>query len=370
VIICGQCGEHNPTTVRFCRACEAYLAWEDDRADEPVPVTGPAEAAEPRLAAGPADAAEPRVGAGLADAAEPSAVAGSADAAERRLVARSAEPAPLQPAEPTAPRRRQVEAPQERPARIGDRFCGRCGADNPPTRQFCRRCAAPLAEAVTARQPWWRRMLARLVQRWRGVHRSGQRPARRASASGVFLGSVRRTSMILLVLALLGYVLVPPVRGWANPAAREGWHRVRSLFSPKYVPVRPTQVASNRELAGHSAALAIDTVTTTYWAAQDGDVEPTLVFTFERPVDLRRAIVHNGAGQDFQHAHRARQLHLVFSTGHTADVTLLDSPDPQTVDIPSYPDADRVELHVVSLYHAVRGTELAIAEIEFFERRR
>ncbi|MDQ3887077.1 MAG: zinc ribbon domain-containing protein, partial [Actinomycetota bacterium] len=201
---------------------------------------------------------------------------------------------------------------------------------------------------------------------------SGERPQRRRAPVRAVLKAIVRglrwAVVSLLVLAVLGYGLLPSVRGWVNPTAATAWHKAKSVVSPDYVPVRPTAITSNGALPDHPAALVSDTITTTYWAVREGRPEPTLVFTFERPVNLKRAIVHNGAAQNFQDAHRARQLHLVFSTGQTADLTLRDSPDPQTLTIPGSPGANWVEIHIVSLYHAVRGPDLAIAEIELFEQ--
>jgi ribosomal protein L40E len=323
MIICGQCGERNLPEAQFCRACQAFLEWEGDRADEPVHAT-----------------------------------------------ASTAEPVPLQPAEPAPqPSSRPSEVPDHQPLSPGDLICGQCGTGNIPTRRFCRRCAAPLADAVVVRPPWWRRLLPR---RRRRVRQSGERPRKRrtpvrAVLRAIFRG-LRWAVVSLLVLAVLGYGLLPSVRGWVNPTAATAWHKAKSVVSPNYVPARPTAITSNGALPDHPPALVSDTITTTYWAVREGGPEPALVFTFERPVNLKRVIVHNGAAQNFQNAHRARQLHLVFSTGQTADLTLRDSPDPQTLTIPGSPGANRVEIHIVSLYHAVRGTDLAVAEIELFEQ--
>jgi ribosomal protein L40E len=339
MVVCGQCGEGNPADAQFCRACQAFLEWEGDRAGEPVPVARP-----------------------------------------------GAEPVPVQPAEPmVATSYRPPPEPQEAgPLSPGDLVCGRCGTGNASTRRFCRRCAAPLVEAVVVRPPWWHRLLfwrrdvlrgsgeRGSAERRNGGRRSGERPRRRVpvrSALRAVLRGLRWAVALLLVLGVLGYGLLPPVRGRVDPTARTVWHKARSVFSPDYVPVRPVSITSNGDLPDHPAALISDTINTNYWAVPEGGPEPTLVFTFEGPVDLRQAIFYNGAALDFQKAHRVRQLHLVFSTGRTADVMLRDIPGQQTVDLPGSPGADRVEMHVVSLYHAPPGPNLAIAEIEFFEQR-
>jgi hypothetical protein len=173
----------------------------------------------------------------------------------------------------------------------------------------------------------------------------------------------------VLAIGLPSYALVPPVRDRVNPVAVAVWHKTRSVFSPRYVPVRPATVTASDELPDHPAAAAVDMLTITYWAAPEGAAEPALVVSFEHPVNLRRAIIRNGVGPDFGGHHRARDLHLVLSTGHTVDVTLSDTPDPQMIDIPGGSGANQVEIQVRSLYRAADGQDVAIAEIEFFEQR-
>lgn len=327
MIICGECGERNTENARFCQACAVFLEWDSEPAPQPQPAPTGA----------------------VADAG----------------------PAPQQPADVAARQwSRQPQASDRAPV-PGDLICGRCGLPNVPTRKFCARCAAPLTEVAVVRIPWWRRLLARWRRRW--VRRSGERPTRRRPPVRAALAAVikvlRWVVVAALLLGMLGYALVPGIRSRVNPAAAGGWHKVTSAFSSRYLPVRPTGVTANRELPDHLAGKAIDTLNTTYWAAPAaGTVETILVLTFERPAQIRRAIIHNGAGQDFQNLHRARELHLVFSTGHTADVTLTDSPDPQTLDIPGGPEAVSVEIHLMSLYHAVQGQNVAITEVELFER--
>ncbi|HEY0639601.1 MAG TPA: zinc ribbon domain-containing protein [Pseudonocardiaceae bacterium] len=261
--------------------------------------------------------------------------------------------------------------PDDRPLSPGDLVCGRCGAGNSPTRRFCRRCAASLVEAAVVRRPWWHRFLPR---RDRHLRRTGERPPVRRLRAGAVLGGVWRglrwALTILLVLGLLGYAVVPTVRGQVNSAARSAWSGARSVVAPRDVPVRPPTVVSAGERAEHPAAHANDLADTTYWSAPRVEPQPPLVFTFDRPVELRQLIVINGAGVDFRRLHRAERLHLVFSTGRTADLQLLDSPDRQTLKLDSGPGVTEVEVHVLSTYPpADPAADVAITELEFFARR-
>lgn len=344
MVICGQCGERNPDDAQFCGVCNTYLEWDGDHADQrpPVPVVPPAPQPIGQLATQPTT--QP-----LQPTTQP------------------LQPVAMQPSDEVTGHRRHALPSQPEPPAPGDLICGQCGTGNAPTRRFCRRCAALLAEAPVLREPWWRRFIPKRAAR---TPRTGERPRRRRSraALGGMGRGIRWGLAILLVLAGLSYGLVPTVRNWVNPELSTAWRKAQSVFRPVYIPVRPIQVASNGELPDHPAIAASDGVIDTYWAVAEGAPEPTLIFTFERPVNLKRAIVRSGASNNFHATHRPQLLHLVFSTGQTADLTLADTPDEQTLGLPGSQGATTVEIHVVSLYHAVSGPNLAITEIELFEQ--
>ncbi|MGH4020319.1 MAG: NADase-type glycan-binding domain-containing protein, partial [Pseudonocardiaceae bacterium] len=274
---------------------------------------------------------------------------------------------------PQQPRRRPaapvVTAPPTRRPQPDDLICGDCGEGNPPTRRFCSRCGGSLQTATVVPTPWWRKLL-RLFQR--RVRPAGSRPKRRAgrgarSLRGLFVAA-RRMLLVALLLAGLLYMIFPQLRGAVNEQALAAKDRVGSLILPQYVPVRPTSVTATGELPDHPAGAATDGFKNTFWTAPDAAAQPTLVLGFDRPTDLVRAIVHNGGGEDFQALGRAQQLHLVYSTGQTADVTLEDTPEPQQVEFGGGDGATSVEIHVVSTYRSVQSPGLALSEIELFER--
>ncbi|UUV33056.1 zinc ribbon domain-containing protein [Amycolatopsis roodepoortensis] len=322
MVIYRECGHQGPADVEFCGECGRYLKWDDE---EPVAARQPA--------------------------------------AQQHVV---------QPGEQLAPvRQPQQRTAEEQVLNPGDLICGRCGKGNVPTRNFCGRCGASLAESEVVKTSWWRRLFGRRAKE----HKAGERPGKdgvrrragRAGAARRRVGkAVRRVIAVMLLLSALIYALYQPFRGAINTAAVGLWNQTTGIFETKLNPVRPSKVTATAQSPGHPGNLAGDNATNTFWAAP-AQSEPVLVFTFDRPVDLRKAIVHSGNGANFQAAHRPKTLHLVFSTGKTYDMVLADTPDAQEVPIENSAGATGVELHVVGLHRSLDGMDVAISEIELFE---
>lgn len=323
MVIYAECGHQGPADVEFCGECGRYLKWDDDG---PVAVR-----------------AQPVV--------------------QQQVV---------QPAEPLAPVRQPVhQTVEDEVLHPGDLICGRCGKGNAPTRNFCGRCGASLAESEVVKTSWWRWLFGREPKQ----HKAGERPGKdgvrrrtgRAGAARRTVGKViRRAVAVALVLSALVYALYQPFRGAINTAATGLWSQVTGIFEAKLNPVHPVKVTATAQIAGHAAPLVTDNAKNTFWAAPT-DREPALVFTFDHPADLRKAIVYSGDAANFQAEHRPQKLHLVFSTGKTYDMALADTPDAQEVPIENSEGATSVELHVVGLHRSLNGTDVAISEIELFE---
>jgi hypothetical protein len=284
--------------------------------------------------------------------------------------------APVQPqaVAPQALKKRAAPVQKTAPTRKlrpGDLICGDCGEGNAPTRKFCSRCGATLATAVVVKEKWWRRLLPRRKPK---TLAAGERPGqggvkakKKRSLAGV-IRPIRMVVSIALLFATIAYGVYSPFREWVNDRWTSAKDRVDRVISPDYVPVNASQAVANLETPEHPGAFLTDGFKNTFWSAPVGGPEPTVVLTFSEPVDLDRAIVHNGSGESFQSQHRAKDLHLVYSTGETFDVTLKDTPDEQQVDIDGAQDVTSVEVHVVSIYEALQGTDLAVSEIEFFRK--
>lgn len=324
MVIYAECGHQGPADVEFCGECGRYLKWDDDG---PVAVR-----------------AQPVV--------------------QQQQV--------VQPAEPIAPVRQPVpQTVEDEVLTPGDLICGRCGKGNAPTRNFCSRCGDSLAESEAVGASWWRRLFGRKPKQRKAGERPGQAGVRRrtgrARAARRTAGKmIRRVIAVALVLSALVYALYQPFRGAINTMAAGAWHQVTGVFEAKLNPVHPVKVTANAQAAGHAAPLVTDNAKNTFWAAPTSS-EPALVFTFDHPTDLRKAIVYSGDAANFQAEHRPQKLHLVFSTGKTYDMALADTPDAQEVPIENSAGATSVELHVVGLHRSLNGTDVAISEIELFE---
>ncbi len=269
-----------------------------------------------------------------------------------------------------APVRRQ---PPSRKLQPGDLVCGDCGEGNAQTRKFCGRCGGSLAAAEIVRTPWWRKLLRR---RGAKVRKSGERPRRRGRAgksragllvSGTFK-VVRRVVAVVTLLAGVAYGLFAPFRGWVNERAMDVKAGVEDIFFPTYEPVHASEPpVAPLQVKGFPAEQALDGASDSAWAAPiGGRKEPVIEVTFGRTVDIARLIVHNGQKEDFKARARAQRLHLVFSTGRTTDLTLQDSPDPQTLEIDDGEGVTSVEIHVTGTFKSMSGNEMAISELEFF----
>jgi hypothetical protein len=263
--------------------------------------------------------------------------------------------------------------PPTRKLQPGDLVCGECGEGNAVTRKFCSRCGTSLAEAEVVKTPWWRKLLPR---RGAKVRKSGERSKRRGRAGktklGVFVSTTFKTIRRLVALALLlggvAYGLFAPFRGWVNERAAEAKGTFEQTFFPQYAPVSAAEApVASAALPDHPANMAVDGQSDSFWAAPVAGVEPNMVVKFDRTIDLAKIIVHNGDGAGFKESARAQKLHLVFSNGKTTDVNVQDRPDPQTLEIENGEGVNSVEIHVVSTFKSVSGTNLAISEIEFFE---
>jgi hypothetical protein len=312
MIVCGHCGEHNAGNAEFCGHCGEFLEWEGIRS-EPVAVQ-------------PVDVRE----------------------------------------------QAGVHRPQrtmQRVAQPGDLICGQCGAPNQPTRNFCAGCGSVLADARVVPQPWWRRWIRR---RGPKVRTAGSRPRRRSRARTVgrwVWRMVKYTAVVLIVAFTALFAFSSPFRDAVKAQAVSVKEKVEDYFDLRIAPVRPVNVSATAETPGHAAALAADNAPNTYWAAPLATQPPVLTLTFDHEVDLRRAIVRIGIGADFQAAQRPKKLHLVYSTGKTADIELEDKPDPQTVGITNSKGATKVDVFVSELYPSLNGADVVISEIEWFERK-
>ena len=278
---------------------------------------------------------------------------------------------------PQAARKRTVVVEKTKSTRRlepGDLVCGECGEGNAPTRKFCSRCGNTLDNAVAVRPPWWRRLIPRRKQK---VLSAGARPGQKGVKSGQrpslkkLTKPARRVATIAMVVLTVLYGISPRFRTFVNSRWSKAKSRVEAKIKPEYQPVRPSQAHANTFRPENPGTLAVDGFTNTFWVSPaGGKIEPTLVLVFPDAVNLDRAIIRNGSALNFQGSNRAKDLHFVYSTGQSFDSTLKDTPDPQEIDIDNARQIKSVEIHVMSVYQSLEGTDLAVSEMEFFTQKK
>jgi hypothetical protein len=336
-----------------------------------APAAGP-PAAPPPPPPPPSLAAPP--GPPVAAAAAP---AGTATAAA--LVAPIAPQGTVTQPDAVTPQTARVRPPTVRPSaptrrlRPGDLVCGDCGEGNAAERKFCSRCGGSLATAETVRTPWYRKLLPRRRPK---TLAAGERPGK-AGASGrrrapSVAGLGRRLRMLVALVLLLGgllYGMFAPFRNAVNERVGPMKQRVTAKIFGAYDPVSATEAAGTSEVRGHPATAAIDGFRNTFWQAPGRDGQPTLVLSFARPVNLDRMLLRSGSSTAFQGQGRPKLLHLVYSTGKTADVPVKDTPDSQELKLPDGHDVTKVEIHITEIYTSLKGHDTAITEIELFAKK-
>jgi len=275
---------------------------------------------------------------------------------------------------PAAPRRRTTlrEAPPSREPREGDLVCATCKEANDPERKFCSRCGSSLAEAVVhvPPVPWYRRWFeaVRRVVLWRPQDGAKRRRHRWVGVVN-FLRVTRSGISLLIVIALLAYMAIPPFRRTVNSRAAAARTSVQRFMSPTFNPVHALTATPSSQLPDHPASAAIDGFKNTYWAADiTHDPQPTLLLSFARPVTIDVMLFTPGASGSFTSEPRPMKVHLTMSNGSGQDITLSDTASPQQESVDHGANITQLEIRIVSVYPSSQGSAVSLTEVEMFTR--
>ena len=281
----------------------------------------------------------------------------------------SAQPEAVVPQEVRRPPRPTKKTAPTRILQPGDLICGDCGEGNPPNRRFCSRCGASLLTAEKAHIPWWKRIFRRRPKQAQSAAEAlaGTARKRKRSPLAKVLPLVRRVVAVALLVGGLLYASVGPFRGYVNARVDTVKTAVMRRVHPQYTPVHPFQVTDGAELKDHPGSALSDGFTNTFWAAPVGD-KAFVTLKFDHSVDVSRALIRTGISGNFQGSDRPHELHLVYSTGKTQDISLDDKPDPQEVAFKAGGNVTSIEIHVTSVYRA-QSDSVAITEIELFSKK-
>lgn len=215
--------------------------------------------------------------------------------------------------------------------------------------------------------------------------RAGERPwsadddggskRRKRRGWGRILVPLRRVISIALIVGGLAYGLYSPFRSWVNDGYTSAKDEVMSIIRPSYDPVTagPGTVSNeSRPLdRKHPALMATDGFKNTYWIARPpGDgVRPELTVKLTERADLAKIIVHNGASDDFQGFHRPKTMLFIFDNGTSDEVSLKNTPEPQTVNLSGGSDVRRFKIAITDVYESIDGKAMALTEVELFKKR-
>jgi hypothetical protein len=285
-----------------------------------------------------------------------------------------AEPPPRQPAAVAPGEAKPKPAPKidvytGRRFNPGDLICGQCGSGNDPSRHFCHRCGSSLAEAVTVKVPWYRRLFP--ARQPRAVA-AGDRPTSIVRGGDGFRIPVLPILGVMLVAAVAAYLLIPSLHKQVDQTARSWYHAAKVTIAPSTVPIRPVSVTASSQVKGHEAQLAVDTYTDTYWQVDlRQDPHPVLTLTFSGPADLVYAYFTNGPADKYAEQARPKLLHIIYSDGSSQDITLPDRHDQYGVELHAR-GVTWMKIQVMSVYDATgsgpNSKFMALAEIELFMR--
>nr|WP_234543893.1 zinc ribbon domain-containing protein [Streptomyces shenzhenensis] len=268
--------------------------------------------------------------------------------------------APVLPGRPTPQRPASVRAPGEDLGAHGGTPCPWCATPNRPDRHFCTRCAMPMAghpgAAASAPRPWWRRIFD---FRNRETPWAGDRPRLRRTFDRV-------VTWIVAAVVLTGVTLLVVNTPKAISATRDHF--------AKRAPVSPDTYRASRSYAGHKPDLLFDKLNNTWWGpgvTRSGEGE-WVEAHFEEPTRLLNVVITSGESTHSDQLRKSALPHRMTVTIKTADgktetreLTLDQTTGGQTRDLRAA-DVVSVRFTIESSYQASAGTQVAIAEIEFF----
>ncbi|MGW0573051.1 NADase-type glycan-binding domain-containing protein [Streptomyces tauricus] len=267
--------------------------------------------------------------------------------------------APVLPGVPMADRP-QVRAPGPESGPMDGPPCPWCSTPNRPDRHFCARCAMPMegGPRPPERQTWWRRLLSfgNGQTPW-----AGERPRLRRGF-GRIMNWVVGAAVLGLIIALIVNI-------------GDGVDATRDHFA-KRAPVGPDSVRASRSYPGHSAQLAFDGLSNTWWGpgvSQSGEGE-WVEARFDTPTRLLDVVFTSGVSAKQEHLQESALPKRIEAQITTADgkkstrfITLDRSAGGQARKF-RVGEVVAVRFTLRSAYAADAKKQVSIAEIEFFGR--
>ncbi|MEU6811854.1 zinc ribbon domain-containing protein [Streptomyces sp. NPDC046831] len=177
--------------------------------------------------------------------------------------------------------------------------------------------------------------------------------------------AVRLLVILAVVVALCAGALL------LLPAGRALFEDTRDKLG-KAKPITPVDIKASAESPRHPAKNSTDGLSNSYWGAPGPGASVT--YTFRKPFRLVDLIITNGPSKDpeaYTGEARALQMDLEVRTQdgeqQHKQLTLSDKPGSQTINT-AISDVKTVRLVLRSPVGLTSGRQLAVAEVEFFQR--
>ncbi|GLZ80342.1 hypothetical protein Afil01_51490 [Actinorhabdospora filicis] len=286
------------------------------------------------------------------------------------------EPPPVQPGKvPDTPVRRimpERRSPDAQPFELlseGEVRCGPCGAVNPDTRKFCKRCGAELKTVDTVveeKLSWWRRLFRRKrdpedPRKW---HAAGTRRSPRRI----------RIMRIIGIILVLGLILTAVALWPARSVVDSVINTVKDRFT-SHVPVVPTEVRASSSGTNAKPEYVIDGVADRFWAPSGAGVDEWVEVQFKEPVRLTNIVVSSGSSktpEDFRAQGRPNKVTFTITSKDgkvtTEEKEIQDQPDAQDFEF-GISDVVTIRMTINSTFGYEAGKQVAVAELEFFKRK-
>lgn len=318
MIVCNKCGNREPDNSKFCSSCSAFLEFDGTYQKTPdAPVSNE-----------PADLGAVTPGERAPQSAVPVAL--------KPTIADGEEPCPA-----------------------------KCGGGNPPSRNYCRYCGAPLRPAAAptpVKVPWWRRLWKKLFGP--KVYQADQRP--RAPKPRFRL---KKRWIVLVIVLVLGIAYQQQVRSAARFVENEIRDGVQS-----HAPFTPSKFRASTVLGANAPERLADRDKDGYWAPRGNPVGAWVEVDLPRAIRLLDIIVTPGQSGDaikFQAQGRPFEVDVILtrSDGTTATkrISVQDKPGPQTFKVKG-DNVVKIRLTFVSAHGMKSNGYMAVAELEFFGR--
>ncbi len=201
----------------------------------------------------------------------------------------------------------------------------------------------------------------------------GTKQRRKGGSLGKLFAKARPLVAGALLLSGLVVGVTPNLREKVTGKIGDTKDSIMSKLQPHYVPLSPIDIRGIVEDPNSPASNVIDGNTLTGWIAPDGTDDKSFVVRFDEPFDLERIKVWNGGpetdGLKFKDLDRPSQLHFVFDTGQSFDLTIEDVPDPKEYEIKNGDGVQEFEVHIVGTYSSLSNHAVGLREIEFLFRK-